>query len=189
MCQPTDVGCRTMSCECRIELCYYNANPLWPLCAAGSRGGLGLGSGRRRSGPHPQLLLLRLDELAIVSWIEVEKRPTRRTILNAALAHRPGGADGDYRHRQRANRSSDYGKALHEAGGSSPGARRDHRSRQAGKNRFAPIFGKWNSVNFRETAQHIKLDPADSGDVDKRHGIKPAAPDHSDKRSTNCVAA
>ena len=40
-----------------------------------------------------------------------------------------------------------------------------------------------------ETAQHIKLDLAACGDVASGTGMQPAPPGHSDKRSTNRVAA
>jgi hypothetical protein len=107
---------------------------LWPLCAAGSRR-----SGRHRSRSGTQRLPLRPDELTIVRWIEVEKRPTRSKMLDENLTDDPGGAGGDHRHRQHPDRRTDYGQALHEAGRSGGGARRDYRSHQAGKDRFAPI--------------------------------------------------
>src|SRR5271166_357110 len=124
--------------------------------------------GRQCSSSGSDLRLLHLYELTIVRWIEVEKRPTRSKMLDENLADHPGSAGGGYRHCQRPDHSSDARQSLYEAARSGRDARRGHRSRQAGKDRFAPIFGKWNFVDLRKTAQHVELDPADCGHVDKR---------------------
>ena len=53
------------------------------------------------------------------------------------------------------------------------------RSEEAGKDRFAPIFGKWNSVDFGKTAQHMKLHPqtvAVGSDGDDLRRAPPQAP-------------
>src|ERR1700730_18799449 len=134
----------------------------------GSRGS-GRSSGRQCSSSGSELRLPRLYELTIVRWIEVEKRPTRSKMLDENLADHPGSASGGCWHSPRPDHRSDARRSLYEAARSGRDARRGHRSRQASKDRFAPIFGKWNFVNLRKTAQPIKLEPTDCGDVEKGH--------------------
>ena len=53
-------------------------------------------------------VFLRLYELTIVWWIEIEKRSTRSKMLDEYPADHPSSAPGHRRHRQRANRRSKY---------------------------------------------------------------------------------
>ena len=103
-----------------------------------------------------KLFFLGLDELTVIGRIEIKQRPTRSKMLHENLADHVGGAGGEHRHCQRADCRSYSGKALHEAAhthrGGRRSARRDHRSCQAGYDRFASIFGKWNAVNFGKAA-------------------------------------
>src|SRR5262245_35071793 len=77
---------------------------LWALARAAARGGRALRTGgrpRSSGGSGVPLLLLGLDELAIVRGIEVEQRSARSEVLDEDLAYHPGRAGGKHRHRQR----------------------------------------------------------------------------------------
>ena len=71
-------------------------------------------------------------------------------MLDEDISNYPGGACSHRWHRQRTNRRSYYGHALHDADRSSRGGCRDHRSRQAGKDGFAPLAFLIDRVNGAE---------------------------------------
>ncbi len=131
--------------------------------------------GRRGRGRlAAQLLLLGLDELAIVRRIEIQQRPAGGEMLDEYLADDVGRTRGDHRHRDRADDGSDTGQPLQDAagthGGGARSAGRDHRASEARYHRFAHVVGKRDAVNLRKAAEHLQLHAPDRGHIDKRDG-------------------
>ena len=147
------------------------------LCGvAGSRGGGAfsrLAGGPRSGAPH---FLLSFDELAIIPDVEIEQGPARRKVLDESHADRVSGAGRQHRHRNCTDCCSNDWHALYDARGSYPTACRDHRSCQAGYDRFASVFGKRNAINLRNEVQHLNLEAADGRQVDERHRNKSGSP-------------
>src|SRR5262249_23282686 len=85
----------------------------WPSRAGCRRPGRGIGAGggglgSGSLGPHLPLLLLRLDELAIIRKVEIKKSAARFKMLHERPADGVGGARGEHRHDEcRYQRSED----------------------------------------------------------------------------------